>query len=166
MPRRLPHVLVTVGAALVIGGTFSGWVQVGRRSRTSYELTALLQRLELAPDGPAAHVLRWWPLVPLIVVAASVSGWWGRRWWCASLALLGALYAGGVGAIVLAAPVTVRTGPPLTVAGAVLMAAGAVVLLSPLAARGRSAHRALVPDESAALLRPPVPGTRRVDGRR
>lgn len=166
MSRRWPHLVVTSGASVALGGTFASWVQVGRRSRTSYELTAILQRLGLAPDGPASYVLRWWPLVPLIVVGAAVSGWWGKRWWSAALALLGALYAGGVGAVVLAAPVAVRIGPRLTVGGAVVMAAGGIILLSPLAAERRGGQVALAPlDGRARALAAPLARSLPADGR-
>lgn len=87
----------------MVGATFLPWLHSGTISRTSYDLLGVLARLHLAPDGPASTLIRWWPVVPLLVTLAVVLAWW--RWWVPSMvtALVAVLYAGGVGTTLLVA---------------------------------------------------------------
>ena len=87
---------VTIGAAAVLVGTFLPWWRSGTRARTSYQLLGLVDRLEFAPDGPAATAVRWWPIVPFLLVGAVIAAWWDR-WFIASVtAAVGGCYALGV----------------------------------------------------------------------
>ena len=87
---------VTIGAAAVLVGTFMPWWRSGTRGRTSYQLLGLVDRLEFAPDGPAATAVRWWPIVPFLLVGAVIAAWWDR-WFIASVtAALGGGYAARV----------------------------------------------------------------------
>lgn len=139
MRRRVPSLLVNLGATLILLGTFLAWVRVGERSRSSYQLADILRRLELAPDGAAAWIVRCWPLIPLLVVAAVVAGWWQRPRWSGALGVISAAYAGGVASIVIASPVPVRLGVPATIVGAAALAVGSIgelVLATRFAAPG------------------------------
>ena len=105
----------TAAGAVVVVSTFLPWLRSGSTSRSSYELLGLLDRLDIAPDGWISVLVRWWPLVPLLVVLAIVLAWW-RRWVLSfATAFVGVLYTGGVGtALVVAAgrtPITVGPGP-------------------------------------------------------
>lgn len=91
-----PVVALTVSGVLVLIGTFLPWVGSGDASRSSYRLLGVLDRLEVTPDGAIAALVRWWPVVPLLVTAAIVLSWWGFHRGAATLALAAALYAGGV----------------------------------------------------------------------
>jgi len=110
----------------VVFATFLPWLRSGTTTRSSYELLGLLTRLDFAPDGPVSVLVRWWPLVPLVVTLAVVLAWWRR--WVASLvaAVVAVLYAGGVGgALVVASRDTgIAVGP-----GPLVCAIGSVAFL-------------------------------------
>lgn len=124
--------VTTIGAALTIFGTFRGWVASGARHRNSYDILQLVDRLGFAPDGPLYIALRAWPLVPLLVVTASVAAWW--RWHAVATVcgLAGGAYAGGVGVVVGRGPrdgvVRVLDGPQVTAVGAMIVVLGATVV--------------------------------------
>jgi hypothetical protein len=92
-----PLLVFTVAAAVVLVGTVLPWMSTGSRTRTSYQLMGLLSRLDIAPDGWVSELIRWWPVVPLLVTSAVVLAWW--RWTIAALvvAALTVAYVGGVG---------------------------------------------------------------------
>ena len=117
LARHRPTSLVafTAAGAVVVLATFLPWLESGSTSRSSYDLLGLVGRLDIAPNGVVTMLIRWWPLVPLIVTVAVVLAWW--RLWVPSLvaAMIGVCYAGGVGgALVVGAdgtPITVGIGP-------------------------------------------------------
>ncbi len=122
--------------------TFLPWVRSGSRPRSSYDLLGLLDRLGLAGDGPVAAVVRWWPVVPLLVTAAVVLAWWGRPGWALVCAAVVAVYVGGVAMVLIVS--ASRSGVALglgvwvaVVAGAVLPVAAARVRLTAASGRGR-----------------------------
>lgn len=131
--RAVPFGVMLAGAVLAIIGSFLPWVRSGSRSRHSYDVFRVVGNLGFAPDGPAATALRWWPLVPFLAVAAVVAVWWGWARVGGGVGVAAGLYAGGVGVAVLAAPagglVDTGAGPPLTVAGAVILLGGSVAVL-------------------------------------
>jgi len=125
---------MAVGATVAIVGALAPWIRTGGRTRNSFDLLRLVDDLGFAPDGAAAAVIRWWPLVPLLIVVGVVAAWWGWARTGAAVGIVGALYAGAVGAVVLAAPTRGRVlgraiGPYLTTIGAVALLAGAVAVL-------------------------------------
>lgn len=126
--RHRPTALAayTVAGATVVLATFLPWLRSGTTSRSSYELLGLLSRLGIAPDGPVSVMVRWWPLVPLVVTLAVVLAWWRR--WVASLvaAVVAVLYAGGVGGalVVRSRDTGIAVGP-----GASVCAIGSVAFL-------------------------------------
>ena len=113
---------VTIGAAGVLVGTFMPWWRSGTRGRTSYQLLGLIDRLEFAPDGPGATAVRWWPIVPLLLVVAVIAAW-SERWFIASVAAaVASIYA-------LVFAIVIRAAPGRALAGTVVTIVGAIVLL-------------------------------------
>jgi hypothetical protein len=98
-----PLASLSVAAAVVVIGTFLPWLRTGSTSRSSYDLLALLSRLDIAPDGVVSTSVRWWPLVPLLVTAAVVAAWWRWTWIAVVAAAISALYAGGVATAMMVA---------------------------------------------------------------
>jgi hypothetical protein len=88
---------------VVVVGTFLPWLRSGSTSRSSYDLLGVLDRLDLAPGGLISTLIRWWPMVPLLVTIAIVAAWWGLRWVALATAATAVLYAGGVGAALVVA---------------------------------------------------------------
>jgi len=135
-PRRAGAIVVSVGAVVILIGTFLTWVRSGATGRSSYELFELVDRLGFSPDGLVGRALRVWPLVPMLLVLAVVGAWWhpSHRAWAPSriaLTALAAVYAGGTALAVANAPdialFTVGSGPVVTSIGAGGMLAGLVV---------------------------------------
>lgn len=124
---------MVAGGALALIGSFLPWVRSGSRTRNSYDVFRVVGRLGFAPDGPAHVALRWWPIVPLLIVAAVVAVWWGWSGAGGALGVASAVYAGAVGVAVAAAPdagpVAIGPGPAVTVIGAVVLLAGAVAAI-------------------------------------
>ena len=115
------------GATLVLG-TFLPWLRSGTMTRSSYDLLGLIGRLDVAPNGAAAALIRWWPLVPLLVTGAVILAWWERCRWALAIAVLVTLYAGGVAAVLVVGAaktgITIGIGPWVcSVASLVFMAA-------------------------------------------
>ena len=124
---------MAVGAAVVVMGTLLPWVRTGGRRRNSYDLLALVERLGFTPDGPTATALRWWPVVPVLVVLAVVASWWGWPRLGGAMGLLSAGYAGAIAVVVAgsgSALVRVQAGTAVTIIGAVVLAAGSVAALA------------------------------------
>lgn len=109
---------------VVVVATFLPWLQSGTTSRSSYELLGLMDRLGIAPGGSIAFLVRWWPLVPLVVTVAVVLAWWRR--WLASLAaaVVAVFYAGGVGSALAirsrGTPIRLGPGPLVCAVASVL----------------------------------------------
>ena len=124
---------MTVGATLVVIGTLLPWVRTGGRRRNSYDLLAFVERLGFAPDGAAATALRWWPVVPVLVVLAVVASWWGWPRVGGATGLLAAGYAGTIAVVVVgrgSTLVRVQSGTAVTIIGAVVLAAGSVAAMA------------------------------------
>ena len=121
--RRAGAITVTVGAAVLLIGTFLTWLQSGERDRSSYDLFGLVDRLGFSKGGFVGWALRLWPLVPLLLVATVIT-WWSpftsTRWRAAraGLVVIVALYAGGIAVAVRNAPdvalFSVGPGPLVT----------------------------------------------------
>jgi hypothetical protein len=134
--RRAGAITVTVGAAVLLIGTFLTWLQSGERDRSSYDLFGLVDRLGFSEGGVVGWALRLWPLVPLLLVATVIT-WWspftGTCWSVArgGLVVVAALYAGGIAVAVRNAPdvalFTIGPGPLVTAIGSLVMVAGAAL---------------------------------------
>ena len=106
-------IVFTCAAAVTLLGTFVPWLRSGGTSRSSYDLLGVLVRLELAPDGKVATMVRWWPVVPLLLTVAVVAAWWRQTWIAVTTAVLSVLYISGVGAkvVVAAQNAGIQVGP-------------------------------------------------------
>ncbi len=127
----LGPILMTVGAAAVLLGSFQQWLGSGSAGRSSYELLGLVHRLGFAPNGAARTLVRSWPLMPLLLTAGVVAVWWGWRLTGAALGALGAVFAGSIGGVVaFAAPdssaVVVSNAPAATAIGAMVVVLGSL----------------------------------------
>jgi hypothetical protein len=134
--RWLPAVVVTAGALVCFVGSFLPWLWSGSRSRSSYDVFDLTERLGFAPDGTVAWALRLWPLMPLLLVFSVVGWWWhrpGRRVLIATrtMTAVGASYALVCGLAVRRAPEVALfrqgVGTLVTIAGAAVMLIGLIV---------------------------------------
>jgi hypothetical protein len=132
MLRHRPSSLVafSVAGLVVVVGTFLPWLRSGSTSRSSYDLLGVLDRLDLAPGGFISTLIRWWPMVPLLVTVAVVAAWWGLRWVALVTATAAVLYAGGVGAALVVA--SRDTGIGVGVGPWVCAIASAVFLITAL----------------------------------
>ncbi|MEO8265905.1 MAG: hypothetical protein ABI706_10390 [Ilumatobacteraceae bacterium] len=139
------RVMAGVGALATIIGTFLPWVQSGTRRRSSYEIFSLVERLGISPSSVVGWGLRLWPVVPFLVTLAVTLAWFPRRWVTDAAALVAVLYVGGVAVAVESAPstslVSIEFGPDVTLVGAVVLAAGAL-----LSAARRPAGAARLPN--------------------
>jgi hypothetical protein len=133
--RRAGAITVSVGAAVVLAGTFLTWLRSGATERSSYDVLDLVDRLGFSKGGLVGWALRLWPLLPLVLVLAVVAWWWpssGRGWTATrvALTLAASLYAGAVAVAVANAPevalFSVGPGPTVTIVGAVVMVVGLV----------------------------------------
>jgi hypothetical protein len=147
MERRSlgPLVVLTAAGVLLLAGTFLPWLHSGSTSRSSYALIGLVDRLDIAPDGPAASLIAAWPFVPLLVTTAVVLAWWGRSTWSLVVAVVAAMYAGGLAAVLAVGssgtPIDVGVGPWLcaTAGACFLIAAVWLRVASGRASRTRRA---------------------------
>ncbi len=139
------RVMAGVGALATIIGTFMPWVRSGTRRRSSYEIFSLVERLGFSPSSLIGWGLRLWPVVPFLLTLAVTLSWFPRRWVTEATALVAVVYVGGVAAAVESAPstslVSIEFGPDVTLVGAVVLAASAL-----LTAVGRPAGAARLPN--------------------
>ncbi len=129
-------------------GTFLPWLSSGARSRSSYELFDLVDRLGFSPDGAVGWALRLWPLAPLLLVLSAVAQWTrgsraSLRWAQVALPVMSAGYVGGTAVALRFAPdgglFRLRFGIWVTLTGAVAVGVG---LLLGSSVRIRSAESA------------------------
>jgi hypothetical protein len=136
-------VAFTCAAAITLLGTFVPWLRSGTTSRSSYDLLGLLTRLEFAPGGTVATMVRWWPVVPLLITGAVVAAWWQQTWVAVAAAVVSVLYAGGVGTAVVVASrdtgIDVGPGPWVCAVGSagLLLAAAWLAIANVTNARRR-----------------------------
>ena len=134
MTRYAALLAMVAGAATAITGSLMAWVQTGSRSRNSYDVFDIVERLGFAPDGIEAHALRWWPTMPLVVIAAVVAAWWGFRRSGAVVGIIGGIFAGGIGTTVAAASaardIEPRGGAVVTAVGGWLLVAASILELA------------------------------------
>jgi hypothetical protein len=143
MDRRLRSLTaLSIVGAVLLAATFLPWVHSGSRTRSSYDLLGLLDRLGVAGDGLAAGLIRWWPVVPLLVTCAVVLGWWSLHGWALVVALVASGYVVGVAGVLIVA--SGSTGVDLgigvwvaTLSGALFVAAAVVARVTAASARVR-----------------------------
>lgn len=127
------RVMTTAGAVIAVLGTFLPWLRSGARRRSSYEIFSLVDRLGFSESSLVGWGVRLWPIVPLLLAGAATLQWFPRRWVTGGLTMVAVVYAGGVAAAVESAPssslITIEYGPLVTLAGVLVLAAGALVTL-------------------------------------
>jgi hypothetical protein len=153
--RRLLAAATAAGVVTLVG-TALPWLRSGRRWRTSYELLGLVERLDIA-RGPARHLVRWWPLVPLLVTATVVAAWWAATRIAAALALVSSTVVVHVVIVVRrAAPragLHVGNGPWVSVVGAVLLLGCCVALAVYLRTHAHARRSPRTPDRPGEPVR-------------
>ncbi len=137
--QRAGATTVTLGAAVVLIGTFLTWLRSGATERSSYDVFDLVDRLGFSEGGVVGWALRLWPLVPMLLVVTMVT-WWapftGTGWSVArgALVIVVAMYAGGIAVAVRNAPdvalFSIGPGPLVTAIGSLVMVAGAALSLA------------------------------------
>src|SRR5687768_8107165 len=105
MRRHVGVTVVTVGAVVVLVGTFLTWVRSGSAGRSSYDVFDLVDRLGFSPNGVVGIALRAWPLVPLLLALAVAVHWWSVEHPLSQAARIGltivaALYPGTIAVVV------------------------------------------------------------------
>lgn len=127
------RVIATTGAVVAVVGTFLPWLRSGARRRSSYEIFSLVDRLGFSESSLVGWGVRLWPIVPLLLAGAATLQWFPRRWVTGGLTTVAVVFAGGVSAAVETAPpsslITIEYGPLVTLAGVVVLAAGALLTL-------------------------------------
>lgn len=93
---------MAAGVALI--GVFGPWLLSGASRRSSFELLDLVDRLGFANDGVFAWVVRFWPVVPLMIVVSVVAAWADRPRASALVGVFSGLYVAGVSIGVNQAP--------------------------------------------------------------
>jgi len=116
-----------VGGAVALLGTFLPWLRTGDRARSSYDLSEVARRLNVATGGVERAVVTVWPAVPFAVLSAVVL-------LVMRVSPLARIYAVVVGAYVLSvavvlwkSPLETTYGLPVTVVGAGLLLIGALL---------------------------------------
>jgi hypothetical protein len=131
--RHAPCAVMTIGTGVAVWGSFRPWLASGSVERSSYQLLGLVDRLGYATSGPMGWAVSSWPLMPLLVVSATVTAWWGRTRTAAILGAVGGLYAAAVSVGVHRAPgdgiVRPLSGASITLAGSAAILGGVVASL-------------------------------------
>lgn len=110
------------GACLVLAGSFLSWFRSGARTRSSYELFAVVGRIGVVPSPVAAVAISLWVTVP-VVTATLVAALLLRRM------VLAALVACGLGLYALALALTVGSSASSWEAGVITAAIGGLACL-------------------------------------
>ena len=148
--RRAGAIVLTIGAAITLVGTFLSWVASGSTERSSYEVFGIVDRLGFSPDGVVGWALRVWPLVPLALVLTVIVHWAHHpslRWPRHTVTSVAVLYPAVTSIALLNSPEVglfrIGAGPWVTMAGTVVMFAGlATPTVLSATRRARSAARA------------------------
>ncbi len=123
----------TGGSAVALVGTFLPWLRSGARNRSSYTIFELVERLGFAPGGVVAWSLRLWPLVPLLLVAVTVTAWSvvtrHVRWEVTmGVAVVALVWVGGTAVALVLAPdvglFRIGVGPAVTLVGLLVAVVG------------------------------------------
>ncbi|MEJ7846052.1 MAG: hypothetical protein WKF93_10435 [Acidimicrobiales bacterium] len=115
--------LLVAGVAVAVVGTFLPWGASGRAERSSYELVAVLSRLEVV-DGWRADLATAWYFLPLLAAAALVAVLAGRRPLARILGTAMGVAVVGMAVAVTRSPLSPRPGMCVTIIGTVLLGGG------------------------------------------
>lgn len=115
--------LLLAGLAVVVVGTFLPWGASGRAERSSYELVAVLARLEVL-DGWVADLATTWYFLPLVAGATLAALLAGRRRLARILGTATGVAVVGMAVAVTRSPLSPRPGMCVTIIGTVLLGGG------------------------------------------
>ena len=118
--------LVALGAVVLLVGSFLPWLGSGDRSRSSYQLSVSVQRLGLTRNGLEQAVVMLWPLVPAVVLGATLLFWWRPDPFASIVLVIAAVYVAGVANLVWSSGLSALVGVPVTAVGAALTMLGCV----------------------------------------
>jgi hypothetical protein len=139
---------LVAGPIVVVAGSLGPWLRSGRQPRSSYQLAALLDRLDLL-SGPSLLVVRVWVLVPLAAGAVIATALLGRVRLAGAIGTFVGLFAAAVAAMaVLAAhrsPLRTQWGVVTTTLGALPCTFAGVIALTRSSGRGRRPGGRLTP---------------------
>jgi len=129
--RRIAAGVTAAGAGLVLVGSFLSWFRSGSRTRSSYDLFAIVERIGALPSPVATVAVSIWVAVPL-VVAVVVAALLLRRMVLAALVAVGlGLYALTLALIVGSASSSWEAGVIVaSLGGIACVAGGGAVLIS------------------------------------
>jgi hypothetical protein len=136
VPHRIERAVVGralqfAGLALVVAGSFGPWLRSGERSRTSYELFHVADRLGFLGDQPLAWLSSTWVFVPLLAGAAVALHLFDRHCLGTAVIVLVGVYALVIGGVVLAAALSTDWGCWLAATGGAVCLVGASTSTSP-----------------------------------
>lgn len=129
--QRVPILAVTGGLVVLVVGSFLPWASSGSRSRSSYELVRVADRLDLLPGGWQSGAARAWfatPLVAALAAAAPLARHHLAPRVGAVAAAAVAVFALVLVVMVHRSPLTADVGTTTSAVGAVATLVGAVVL--------------------------------------
>jgi hypothetical protein len=127
---RLGAIVASVlGVLIVVIGSLLPWVRTGERTRSSYELAALADRLGVLPSGAATVAVRGWVLVPLLAAATVAALALGRTTIGGFLALVTGLYAVVLAWLVETSRLKTDVGGPMSIAGGIIAILGGIALV-------------------------------------
>jgi hypothetical protein len=128
------RVAATIGGLVAVLGTFLPWLRSGTRRRNSYDIFSLVDRLGFSPSSIIGWAVRLWPLAPFLLALTVTFVWFPRKWIGRAIAIVAVAYVGIVSVAVRSARssslIRIESGPLVTLAGAIVLAAGAAVVLS------------------------------------
>ncbi len=124
----LARAVTIAGLVTVVLASFGPWLRSGQRTRTSYELFEVADRLDLFGDGPLRWAPRIWVCVP-VLAAISLALFVGG---IPKAAAAAAAVVGGfsliVGWALQDAPLTAEWGSRIGVAGGLAAVTGAIAV--------------------------------------
>ncbi len=126
-PLTFRSILTAAGAGVALLGTFLPWLRTGERQRSSYDLSTIARRLQVATSAGERAAIAVWPVVPFCLLSAAVLLIMRCTSGARVFAVLVSGYVGAVSVIVWRAPIDTGVGVPLTASGAVLLCLAALV---------------------------------------
>jgi len=128
VPSRLPRLaLLTVGAVVCFTGTMLPWVGAEGSRRSSYQLAAGLDRLDLLDEFFSTTLIRAWPVVPVgLALAAALYMLRLDRSSRVCAAAVGIVVTGGC-AVSWSVPLPSHAGVTIAFLGALVLLTGAAL---------------------------------------
>ena len=121
--------MLLVGVSGTGIASFLPWARSGDRLRDSYELVAVVGRLELLPSILARPYLAWY-FLPLCAIGTAIVVLSHRPLWSTVLGLIVGSAAGGLAAAVVSSPLGVGIGARIAMVTGTLCVAGALMVIA------------------------------------